>query len=607
MTVDRNGSRYTYHDVTFGSEAVADAQNDTLTSADMANFLATPVFKQAEGVVLGGPDQIVKIEQTVYDKAASAVTFSLGAYDIDLREENGVLYYPFATVSDLFSNPDVLTAYYADDKIYFEAMYQEINGGEARSENKDYLPWILEEERSADVIAFTYRELCFSVENFYGYPCTHSEFADAVREKGLDAAITAFDPHLKELLLSAKPAEYIAGLYRLFTVRLSDAGHTGADLNSIFTNAAYTAVVLPIFQQEGLYGQEEGVYVDKNRRMLQIHDTLSEQRLETLGTGGYYTQGDTAVISFDSFMVDYEAWGRYFSGTDDLLPDDTIGFVYRCVERADKDPAIRNVVFDLSTNGGGDTTALNAIVGLIRGTFHIHFDTVMGQQSIDQTIVTDRNFDGTIDDRDQAVRYDNLRFAVLSSGYTFSCANMMTALMKEGGFPVLGEQSGGGVCAVLVKATADGLPYRLSAYVRFATDTTNYPDDGIPADHSLVPTNAAGEKDYSGYYDIAAMSQAIERFYAEQDTSVLPQESKESSAESAAEPSAVSTDSSVVSLAESSADRSPSASSVPASTDTTAPQQADTSSNGLAVVLVILFGVIAAAAIAVTVVLLVKR
>ncbi len=517
MKVTKNGTVYTYEDTDFGAKAAADAEKDTLTSSDLADFIATPAYKiKGKGVVVNGPDQMVKIEDVQYDKAPSSITLQFGQYGIDLREENGVLYFPFASVSDLFSNTDVLTAYYINGNIYFEAFYDDLNGGEARKENPDHLPWILEASRPADMVTFSYRELCFVLDHFYGYPCTHNDFADAMRQNGADAAITAFDPEARQLLLSEKPSEYIAGLYRLFSILLADGGHTGIVLNDIFNYSRYSSAISRDFSAYSLYNNEgDGYYIQKNRDMIETRKTLKNLRFDSLGSGNYHAKGDTVLITFDDFIVNYSAWRAYVNHETGVMPNDTVGYLHACLERAKKDPAIRNVIFDISTNGGGDTIALNIIVGLVRNKFDCHFYNMLGDQTLTQTMATDRNLDGTVDSRDTEVSYGDLHFGVLASGYSFSCANMFTAMMKEGGCPVLGERSGGGACAVLMKATSDGLCYRLSSYLRFASNVTDSVDDGIPADISLVTKDAYGNKDYSGFYDLSAMSRAMNAYYGE--------------------------------------------------------------------------------------------
>ena len=350
------------------------------------------------------------------------------------------------------------------------------------------------------------------------------------------------------------------------------------------------------------YTEHSGYYVEKNRRMVETYNTLSEQRLKELGAGGYYTKGDTALISFERFEVEYAQWNDYLSGNRKFMPDDTIGFVYRCLEQADKDPSVKNVVFDLSTNGGGDTIALEMLMCLIQGTFECRFYNVLGQQTITQTTTADTNFDGVINEDDRITRYPYLRFAVLSSGYAFSCANIMTALMKESGCPVLGENSAGGACAVLIKATADGMSYNMSSYVRFVSTLTDTVDDGITADISLVSESAGGQKDYSRFYDLSAISQAVNRYYDGQesrsDIPSIPSVPSPQSTPAVDTPSSqVTKITSVVSPAQKVS--TPSAVSVVSA--------AEASSDGTMFLVFVLFGIVAAAVIAVAVVVVVKK
>ena len=71
---------------------------------------------------------------------------------------------------------------------------------------------------------------------------------------------------------------------------------------------------------------------------------------------------------------------------------------------------------------------------------------------------------------------------------------------------LLGEQSGGGTCFVQGNSTADGWRYTISENERMSDQNWNMVDDGIPVDVSLVKTKDDGTKDYSGFYDLEAIS-----------------------------------------------------------------------------------------------------
>ena len=90
---------------------------------------------------------------------------------------------------------------------------------------------------------------------------------------------------------------------------------------------------------------------------------------------------------------------------------------------------------------------------------------------------------------------------------------------------ILGEQSSGGACPVQENVTADGLPYQLSTFLRIRNAAGEVIDGGVPVDADLLVTRTVAhedkpgletvEKDYSGFYDLTALSRLINAFYEE--------------------------------------------------------------------------------------------
>ena len=108
--------------------------------------------------------------------------------------------------------------------------------------------------------------------------------------------------------------------------------------------------------------------------------------------------------------------------------------------------------------------------------------------------------------------------------------------MKDDGYLIMGERSGGGGCAVLVQSTGEGMTYRMSAYRgRLVNKDGEGIDNGIPVDIDLIPKRSNGEPkyvtvhgvqidaegntgdrrcpDYSEFYNINRLSEEINRFY----------------------------------------------------------------------------------------------
>ncbi len=515
MTVTHDGEgRYVCLEQDFGDSAAFDTVKDTLTCGDLADFVSTPVFRlEDKDFVLGGPERLSRIKKVDYSRSAVEKTIDLGSYGIDLREYDGTVYIPFITACDLFNNTDVTTVCYSGGKIYFVSYYDEINGGDARDEDNGNLDWINNGSRPSGTIDLTYGELCMSVDNFYGYPSTQNEFSERVRLSGLDKALERYDPETKSLLLSSSPGKYLAGLYRLFNMWLADGGHSSLVLDSSFEKALSPSVYAEFSQGVAGLADKSFIYAAKYNGMLGEYHSLKNTRLSVLGDGSYHSSGNTAVISFDEFEFDQSGWERYFENGGEM-PSDSVGIVARGLRQAESDPGIKNIILDVSANLGGDSIALEAIIGIIAGDFRLSAYNLLGEQYLSQVISSDRNLDGTIDANDEKVSYDKYNIAVLTSRSSFSCGNLLASLMKDAGYMTIGDTSGGGTCAILRRTTADGVMYQMSSYCKFVNNDLQPVDNGVEPDVSLVRVDDSGAQDYSPYYDINALGSAVEGYYS---------------------------------------------------------------------------------------------
>ena len=186
------------------------------------------------------------------------------------------------------------------------------------------------------------------------------------------------------------------------------------------------------------------------------------------------------------------------------------------MNKANKDPNIKNFVIDLSSNGGGSADVLMALYSLITGEREctLKYQNVLQGQNINQKFLIDRNFDGKFDEADKDVHYD-LNFAVLASRESYSCGNLFPSMMKDKGYMILGERSGGGACTILELNTADGFYYHMSGYMmRLTNDAGEVIDAGIVPDKELVKTSADGKNDYSDCYNLDLLSSLMNEFYA---------------------------------------------------------------------------------------------
>ena len=90
--------------------------------------------------------------------------------------------------------------------------------------------------------------------------------------------------------------------------------------------------------------------------------------------------------------------------------------------------------------------------------------------------------------------------------YSFSCGNMLPALLKDYGIPLFGKKSGGGSCCVLYNPSADGFGYRYSTHLSRLTDTKYGDiDPGITPHYELAVEE---------FFDIEKIGKLIEKHYS---------------------------------------------------------------------------------------------
>ena len=551
MTVEENGTDtgiYTVVNPT--GSAIIDTEAETISSDDMAGFtnVMTLTQEDMDNAYLDGAPY-VRVADTQYTPEKSTVTYNLADYGIDLRADEEGLYLPIATLCDMYSDLVYHSAFYDGAKVYVE----DTNLGRSPSSvdpeyGKNHYTAM---QRPEDLADFTYRELCFAIDHFYGLP-GRCVLNDAVAEKGLDRALTEYGPageETKRLIRSVDMGEYLAGMNYLYCF-FYDGGHTfiipgllGESKMSQELRERYTAVRNEHSELETMF---KGVLKD----FVSLYEQNSGKtvlRDAAYGEGvNYVKKGDTAVCVFDTFSAaDIKEMSDYLAGKTTELPldggDPMAGFVH-ALRQASEDEEVRNFVIDISNNLGGSADLVVAMASVILGEegSAITFDSVFTGQKCRESFTVDRNFDGKFDEQDKDVDY-GLRYGVLISKESFSGGNLLPFMMKDHGVLVMGEKSRGGSCAVQRLITADGLmSWISSARFRMTDKAGNNIDGGIEPDVDLIEKNGGGSSktvkveidsvkmlgvgpesdtttiemsDYSEFYNIDRLSEEMNAFY----------------------------------------------------------------------------------------------
>ena len=459
-----------------------------------------------------------------------AVTFDFQKYGIDLRGDDEAVYFPFATIADLYSDLYYHIAGYNGEKVLVvtDNNYAEI----CTFEPERAKALLNQTTRQADLADFTYGEFCFVIDKFYGMP-GRSPYENTIKENGLDKSLSdnLIDNGavIKQLLKSTDMKDYIFGM-NCMQMLLYDGGHTNLSVDlrtymeledELTTSKWINGIKAMSASYPELSQQLIGFYsiLYNNQRNTAIEEAREQKGLDE--TSYYYKEGDTAYLLYPQFgptnFLDWQAY--YDGGCQGDIPevdfDDNYGdlsVVLDAMNKANEDPEVKNFVVDLSLNPGGSLDIVMAMTALMNGQSHFYSEnTLTGQRQLIEYDV-DCNFDGVFDEKDKEVYKNyNLNYAVLTSKESFSCGNLFPSLMKDMGFPIIGETSGGGGCAVQNFISPEGLQYQISSYRGRLTDQhwTSI-DAGVEPDYPIVVTTDGGETyDYSGFYDVAAISNMI--------------------------------------------------------------------------------------------------
>ena len=472
----------------------------------------------------------VRYKKVSYFPLKATTTLDMGAYGIDIHADGkGAVYFPFATLADMYTDLYYHHAGFNGEKVVANLSVNEVSLAEI---DPDYnKPLVARTTRPADLTDFNYKELCFAMDHFYGYP-GRVKYNDALKAKGLDKTLEEdieSGPAIKKLLLSEKFSDYMLGMIGLTGVYFD--GHTAMDISSALGKITdhpelYKEYQAGLMANQGVMAMVMSAVMDM-RAMVADGQAVEALRPKVYGEGvTYVKKGDTAVCVFDSFNERNEqAWKDYYAGTGPMptvenAPNDDMVIFLDALKKAAADPEVKNFVIDITANGGGSADIVLAMTSLILDKSYISQDnSLTGQRSIVEYEV-DRNFNGVFDAADKDVRYD-LNFAVLTSPMSFSCGNLFPSILKDAGVPVMGATSGGGACAIQAMCTADGFCFQISSFrARLNTLDGENIDGGVTPDIPIAndgtvevkvsEENSMTVKDYSKYFDIDYLRSLLE-------------------------------------------------------------------------------------------------
>ena len=212
--------------------------------------------------------------------------------------------------------------------------------------------------------------------------------------------------------------------------------------------------------------------------------------------------GNTAFISFDEFETnsDFDLDNIDINGE----YTDTFIFIYTCLMKARQNGAIDNIVFDISTNGGGNIGALLRIFGFLTNDDILIYEEVTnsGFEAVSKVKV-DANLDGDFTDDDA---FTEFKYYILTSESSFSCANAFPTIAKAQNMAtIIGQKSSGGMCSVMTYVLPSGIFFQSSSANReytYMNGNKYYLEGGAPVDIEIS---------YDKFYDFEYIANKLNK------------------------------------------------------------------------------------------------
>lgn len=520
LSVKKNDTdEYTLTNESLKATANVNTKTDLLTTENLSNFIyysslqeRTPSGEDGSSTPL-----FLNAVSTETLEENKPVTISFKDYNIDLIGKNDDVLIPFETAANLFFSYSSSVMFYTGRDIYhmissddfytlLESNYLYSIASNIYSDGK----------RPKDLVEFNYWELMFMLDNQWGNT-DRCYFFDAIRKKGMDRALSETDDvtrSVQELLKSSSLKDYQMGLGILSDI-LYDGGHTRL---MIGMNAFIRSL-----SKEELKSYNDDLQTTAERigyKLLHTPDSYEEvldsiidyKKSINWNNHEYHEYGDTAVYTFDEFDSDVKAWKEYYKNGGGI-PDDTFGGFMKSLKKAAENKEIKNFVLDMTSNSGGIDSIVAAMMGVIANDPNVYISLDRSGWKGVTKYKIDKNLDGKFDKADDEVSYP-FRFAVVTSGCSFSCGNMLPFYMKSRGIMVLGEHSRGGARAAIFSSTADGLCVYISTENAAVTWDGVDVDAGVEPDKTIeIKKDKDGKPDYSNFFDIQKLSQYINDFY----------------------------------------------------------------------------------------------
>ena len=362
--------------------------------------------------------------------------------------------------------------------------------------------------RSSALTNFTYNELCINLDLNYGLKELHGNKFDC------------FDSYfeyvgLKSKLLDPDPEIFCKAIWDLCAAYFSD-NHSNFELASYY--CGYD--IAKKFKERVETGDENLLMGNSIYEKMVLYKTARQIAYSENVPGlEFSADGKTAIVRFDEYTASKDSYYANLNAiinetnkklkktTEEICEliktdytaiqkDIVTEYYLYCVNKMIKEnPEVENVILDMSNNGGGRCRTAVATLAWMLGEVQTNITNSITGAKCSSVYVCDINADGKFDENDTIK--DKKLFCLISPA-SFSCGNMVPAMLKSSDRVVLlGETSGGGSACVYPTMAADSTIFQISSrYVMSENKNgSNYDiDKGIEPHVRLQPETLYNKK-----------------------------------------------------------------------------------------------------------------
>lgn len=439
-------------------------------------------------------NQFLKLDYEAKYENENGITFDLSKYDMDIIYKDNKILIPFLIFNTLFMSQNYNNIYFNGDT------FTNVFGGidsyssatfppEARQRIKNQATVAKKPQTIKDRVV-NFNHLLFAMDYFYG-------LKDYKK-------ITSFKDYIgnedKKKILSTNPEEFHEGYINVFHKKLNEL-HTRLDSFSYYDLPSEESL-----RESKLKKDPKKYYGEYYNRFFDTKDMLEKNfhKKYPKDIRNYTLDDHIKFIDNDQTAI-LRTFG-FFDGTkeqnqkNDAWKYDTYYLMYEFMKKVKEKETVKNILVDLSMNGGGSVYAMIRALGFMtnKQILNREYNELNKIASI-----TKANVDTQKSDEFKPHDYDQkYKWNILVSLNTFSAANQGTSIVKEMGIAkIIGQKTGGGMSAVFPITFNDGTTLTMSSPNNAVQGEDNKEiESGIDPDYQL---------DYKDFYDDNAIKKAI--------------------------------------------------------------------------------------------------